>query len=262
MPRILEGRRALVTGAASGCGQAVAKLFAAEGAHVAVHARTTDRASETMDLIAKDNGKALAVAADLAVPAEIEQMCKAAVDGLGGLDIVVNVAGVITHALVEDMSVEEWDWVMNTNLRAQFLVSKYTVPAMTSGNSRGRRYVFVSSLSGKFADPAESAYCASKAGIITFARCFAAEMGKHGITSNVVAPGWFETKMAKDIVTSYAEQQQRSFDEVYDETMKNNMLREKLMPEDMANAVLFFCTDRARNITAQTLNVCGGLCFW
>ena len=120
----LEGKRTLVTGAASGIGRAIAEAYAAEGATVAVHARSEARAADTLEAIASAGGKAFAVAADLTEPAAIEAMCGTAIERLGGIDVVVNNAGVADYAKVVDMDEAMWDWIMAVNLKAPFLVSK------------------------------------------------------------------------------------------------------------------------------------------
>ena len=133
----LEGKRALVTGAASGIGRAIAEAYAAEGATVAVHARSEERVAETLESIANAGGKAFAALADLTDPAAIEGMCKAAIERLGGLDVVVNNAGVADYAKVVDMDEAMWDWIMAVNLKAPYLVSKHTLPAMIEQGSGG-----------------------------------------------------------------------------------------------------------------------------
>src|SRR5882672_6922564 len=130
MTQKLAGKRALVTGAASGMGRAMAETFAREGAIVAVHARNHERARDTVMAITKAGGKAFAVAADLTVSVEIQAMCADAVTELGGLDILVNNAGVVDSAKVTEMSEAMWDRTMAVNLKAPFLVSKFTLPTM------------------------------------------------------------------------------------------------------------------------------------
>ena len=126
----LIGKRALVTGAASGIGRAIAESFAREGAQVALHARNEARASETLAAIEAEGGTAFAVAADLTDSAAIETMCAQAIERLGGIDIVMNNAGVADYKKVVDMEESFWDRIFEVNLKAPFLISKFTLPKM------------------------------------------------------------------------------------------------------------------------------------
>src|SRR5688572_3167589 len=194
----LSGKRALVTGASRGIGQAVAQALATEGVMVAVHARTAARAKETLDVIKTAGGRAFAVEADLEKPEEIRSMCEQAIRQLGGIDIVVNNAGVADLGSVTEMDERLWDSTMNVNLKAPFLVCKHTLPTMID-QKKGGSVLFTSSTNGKTADANWSAYNASKHGLIGLMRCLAAELGPHNIRVNAVCPGWAETKMAEDL---------------------------------------------------------------
>jgi NAD(P)-dependent dehydrogenase (short-subunit alcohol dehydrogenase family) len=257
----LHGKRALVTGAGSGIGKAVAQALAAGGATVALHARSEARAMETLESIKSAGGKAFAVAADMENAAEIEAMCKQAVGKLGGIDIVVNNAGVADMCSVPDMDERFWDWIMNVNLKAPFLVCKHTLPTMIR-QATGGSVLFTSSTNGKTADADWSAYNASKHGVIGFMRCLAAEVGKHNIRVNAVCPGWVTTKMADELHHKMADGTKRPFEQVYDESMRFNMLHSLIPPEDEADMYVYLASDRGRNITGQSINVCAGLCYW
>ena len=134
----LAGKRALVTGAASGIGKAIALALAREGATVATHARTAEKCAGTIDEIEAAGGKAFSVAADLTDSGAIAAMCADAIERLGGIDIVVNNAGVCDLGKVEEMEESFWDWVIDTNLKAPFLVTKHTVPTLKQQGT-GRR---------------------------------------------------------------------------------------------------------------------------
>ncbi|MDP7344498.1 MAG: SDR family NAD(P)-dependent oxidoreductase, partial [Alphaproteobacteria bacterium] len=133
----LAGKRALVTGAASGMGRAIAESYAREGAVVAVQARSVERAGETLAAIKAAGGTAFTVAADLTDSAAIEAMCKDAIGRLGGIDIVMNNAGVADYKKVVDMDESFWDHIMDVNLKAPFLVAKFTLPTMIEQGSGG-----------------------------------------------------------------------------------------------------------------------------
>lgn len=262
MESLLFGKRALVTGASSGIGKAAAEAFAREGAIVAVHARSIEKASETTDSIAESGGKAIAVAADLLDPTAIRSMCEEAISRLGGIDIVHNNAGVYDYASVVDMSEEMWDWIIDTDLKAPFLVSKYTLPNMLEQNTGGRM-IYTASTNGKTADAFFSAYNAAKHGLIGFVRCLAAEVGQQGITVNAICPGWVDTKMAVDYHTKWSKQEGISFEEYWKEGMADsNMLQTVIPPEDQANFAVYLASEKGRYITGQAINVCAGLCYW
>lgn len=262
MTQSLEGKKVLVTGAGGGNGQAIAKLFTERGAQVAINGRSKERLTETADIVRSAGSDPVLAVADLTDERSVEEMCKQAGRDLGGLDIVVNNAGILVRAEVEEMSVADWDRTMATNIRAPFLVTKFTMPIMKQ-NPYGKRYIYISSISGKWATPVESAYNVSKAALINFAQCVAAEVGPLGITSNIVCPGWFETSMAKNAIADMAKSEGVAFDDdYYESVMTENMLKMKLTTNDIAKAVLNFASEDAQSLTAQTLNVDAGMCWW
>ena len=257
----LQGTRALVTGAASGMGRAIAQAFAREGAHVAVHARSIERARETLDGISAAGGNAFAVAADLADTAQIRRMCGEALERLGGIDCIVNNAGVADTASVIEMEEPFWDRVLSVNLKAPFLVCKHTLPRMLE-QGRGGTVIFIASTNGKTADAGWSAYNSSKHGLLGLMRCLAAEVGRQQVRVNAICPGWIETKMAVALHEKMAREAQRSFEAVYDESMRFNMMKALIPAEDVAEMALFLASDRGRYITGQSINVDAGLCYW
>ena len=261
MSNELQDARALVTGAASGIGRAIAVAFAREGATVAVHARDADRARETLEEISQAGGKAFPIAADLSDSLQIEKMCAAAIDRLGGIDIVVNNAGVAAMARVVDMEESLWDQTMTINLKAPFLVSKHTMPQMLE-QKHGGSLLFIASTNGKTADAEWTAYNSSKHGLLGFAKCLAAEMGPEGIRVNAICPGWIETKMATDLHKTLAEQSGKPFAEIYDESMRFNMMSALIPSQDIADMAVYLSGARGRYITGQAINVDAGLCYW
>jgi NAD(P)-dependent dehydrogenase (short-subunit alcohol dehydrogenase family) len=258
----LTGKRALVTGAASGMGKAIAEAFAGEGATVAVHARSIERAQETIDSITSAGGECLAVAADLMKASEIASMCADAIKGLGGIDIVVNNAGVYDYVSVPDMTEEQWDWIVGTDMKAPFLVTKHTLPTMLK-QGNGGCLIYNASTNGKTADGLFSAYNAAKHGLIGFARCVAAEVGEHRINVNTICPGWVDTKMAVDFHTKWSKDNKLDYDEFWQEDMADtNMLHRIGEPRDIADFAVYLASERGRFIHGQAINVCGGLCYW
>lgn len=257
----LKGKRALVTGAASGIGQAIARALAENGATVAVHARSEARANDTVESIKSKGGNAFPVAADLRNSDQVQQMCNSTVETLGGIDIVVNNAGVCDIKSIGDTDESMWDWMMDVNLKAPFLVSKFLLPTMIDQGTGGT-VLFTCSTNGKTADAEWSAYNASKHGTIGFMRCMAAEVGPHNIRVNAICPGWTATDMATDLHDKMADAMDRPSDEVYDESMRFNMLGSIIPSSDQAEMAVYLASERGRNITGQSINICGGLCYW
>lgn len=257
----LKGKRALVTGAASGIGQSIAQALALNGATVAVHARSEARASDTVESITSKGGNAFAVAADLRNTKDVKRMCDNAIELLGGIDIVANNAGVCDIKSIDDTDEAMWDWMMDVNLKAPFLVSKFMLPTMIEQGTGGT-VLFTCSTNGKTADADWSAYNASKHGVIGFMRCMAAEVGTHNIRVNAICPGWTATDMATDLHDKMADAMDRPSNEVYDESMRFNMLGSIIPSSDQADMAVYLASERGRNITGQSINICGGLCYW
>ena len=254
----LAGKRALVTGAASGIGKSIAESYAREGAVVAVQARSIERSAETLESITAEGGEAFAVAADLTDTGEIEAMCQQAIERLGGIDIVMNNAGVGEYKKVIDMEESFWDRIMDVNLKAPFLVSKYTLPAMIEQGAGGVQ-LFNASTNAKTADADWTAYNATKHGLVGFVRCLAAEVGPQGIRVNAICPGWIDTKMAVELHEDFAREMKEPYEKVYDESMRLNMLSEIIPPQAVADMAVFLAGEGGTYVTGQAINVCAGL---
>lgn len=254
----LSGKRALVTGASSGIGATIAEVYAAAGAHVAVHARTLAKAEGTVQRIEAAGGRAFAVAADLEDSGAISDMCNNAIKGLGGIDIVMNNAGFFTPAEVVAIDEDSWHKAMTINLKAPTLIAKVTIPVMIE-QGRGGRQLFTSSISAKIALVEDSVYSAAKAGVNSLARCLAMEVGKYGITVNTICPGWVDTPMARRAFQDMLEEGQ-SFDEFYRQGMSENALQTVIKPVDIANMAAYLASEQGRCITGQAINVCAGMC--
>ena len=254
----LAGKRALVTGAASGIGKSIAESYAREGAVVAVQARSIERSAETLESIAAEGGEAFAVAADLTDTGEIEAMCRQAIESLGGIDIVMNNAGIGEYKKVVEMEECFWDRIMDVNLKAPFLVSKYTLPAMIEQGAGGVQ-LFNASTNAKTADADWTAYNATKHGLVGFVRCLAAEVGPQGIRVNAICPGWIDTKMAVELHEDLAREMKEPYEKVYDESMRLNMLSEIIPPQAVADMAVFLAGEGGTYVTGQAINVCAGL---
>ena len=207
----LQGQVALITGASSGIGRGVALAFAGAGAKVVVNypaEREAGRAAEVCAHIARNGGEALAVRADVSVPAEVDALVSATVSRLGAPEILVNNAGIATAGAVHELAIEDWDRLVAVHLRGTFLVTRAVLPFMYARGS-GRIINTASQLAYKGA-PGFAHYTAAKAGIVAFTRSLALEIGERGINVNCVAPGATMTPMLADVPPDLLEQIRRA----------------------------------------------------
>lgn len=258
MDTSLDGKRALVTGASSGIGRAICEAFVAEGARVVAHARSQARADEVADTLRALDGEAHTVTADLSDSGAIAPMCERALDMLGGVDIVVNNAGIYDRRSIVEMDESYWDLNFAVHAKAPYLVTKYLAPAMVA-QGQGGSLIYTASTSSRTADAGFAAYNASKHAVVGLMKCAAAEFGEHGIRANAIAPGWVDTKMAVNYLSQSIPAGDGEFASLYEQEIRANMLGSKILPIDIADMAVFLAGDRSRCITAQTLFVCAGL---
>lgn len=242
----LNGRVAMVTGASRGIGKAVALKLAADGADLVVTATSLEAAQATADEINKAGGKALAVKVDVSVSTEVEALFTATVKEFGKIDILVNNAGITRDGLLLRMKDNDWDAVLDTNLKGAFNCTREAAKYMTK--ARYGRIVNISSVVGEMGNAGQVNYCASKAGMFGLTKATARELAKRNITVNAVAPGFIETDMTGTL----------------SEKVRENLLQqvplERLgQPEDIAAAVSFLVSTQASYITGHILSVNGGM---
>jgi 3-oxoacyl-[acyl-carrier protein] reductase len=242
----LEGRVALVTGAGRGIGKAVAQTLAAAGAQVALLSRTETNAQEVAHAIETAGGRALAFGGDVADPSTVETVIEQTLKHWERLDIVVNNAGITRDTLLLRMKDEDWDAVLQTNLKGAFLCSRAALKPMM--RQRWGRIVNISSVVGLTGNAGQANYAASKAALIAFTKSVALEMGSRGITCNAVAPGLIETDM-----TQAMPPQAREY------ALQRIPVGRFGTPEDIAYGVLYLCSDYAAYITGQVFVIDGGL---
>lgn len=244
----LQGRVAVVTGGSRGVGRATVRLLAKLGADVLVNYASDERAAAEAVREAKGLGvKALAVQADISRPEEAERMVRVALAELGRLDILVCNAGIWEGAPVEEISEELWDRVLDVNLKGTWASCRAAVPLMKSEGFG--RIVIVSSTAGQRGEASVSNYAASKGGQISFTKSLATELAGHGINVNAVAPGWIDTEMNRGVFAD------ESFRQGIERTIPVGRVASA---DDVAHAIVFLCTDWARHITGEVLNVNGG----
>jgi len=242
----LLGKVALVTGGAQGIGKAIALLLAKNGADVAISDINLEKAQETANEIQGMGQRSLALKANVADLKEVEQMVEAIVQQLGRIDILVNNAGITRDRLILRMTEEDWDAVLNVNLKGTFNCTKAAIRYMSKQKSG--KVVSIASVTGEMGNAGQANYGASKAGVIGFTKTIAREFAARGINVNAIAPGYIQTAMT-DAVPDKAK-----------EMLKQMIPMERLgQPEDVAEAVLFLVTERSSYITGQVLNVNGGI---
>jgi 3-oxoacyl-[acyl-carrier protein] reductase len=243
----LDGKVALVTGGSQGIGEAIAKRLAAAGAHVAVAARSEEKAHAVAGEIAASGGSAEAVRMDVADPASVTAGVRTLVEKHGKLDILVNNAGVADDGLILRMGKEAWDRVLATDLTGVFLVAQEAAKAMVRKKVAGR-IVNITSVVGLMGNPGQTNYAAAKAGVVGFTKALAREIGSRGITVNAVAPGYIATAMTEALSPEAKEALARQI-----------VLGRLGAPGDVADAVLYLTSDLGTYVTGTCLNVSGGL---
>lgn len=242
-----EGKVAVVTGAGSGIGRAIAVGFGVEGARVVIAGRTESRLLETADLIAKAGSTACAVRADVGLSADVDNLVQSAVKEFGGIDIFVNNAGIVRTGPIVEVSEEDWDLVLRTNLKSVFLCSKAAARQMIA-QGRGGRIVNISSIHAVLSEPNCGPYTASKGGMEGFSRTLATELAPHNITVNCVRPGATWSALTEPLYTP----------EVLAALAQRIPLKTVAQPEWIAAGVLYFASDDARYSTGTTLDIDGG----
>lgn len=244
----LEGRTALITGAGRGIGRATAVRLATDGARIAINYKGNSAAAEeTKRAVEAAGSQATLVQGDVSVDADAERVVKEALAfGGGKLDILVNNAGITRDNLLLRMSAEEWDAVLDLNLRGAFLVTKAAMRPMMK--QRGGRIVNVSSIAGVMGNAGQANYSAAKAGLIAFTKTVAREMASRNITANAVAPGFVPTDLTSVVPQA-----------VQDAMLAQIPLARFGTAEDVANAIGFLASDDASYITGQVLVVDGGM---
>ena len=236
----------MITGAGNGIGAAAARAFAQAGAQVALLDRDSAAVTRTAEEIGLSGGEALPFTADVTDSFAVEGLLDRVAEEWGRLDVVVNNAGIVRDATLEDVTDEDWDATLDVNLKGAMIVTRAAVPHMLR---RGHgRILSASSLVARTGNYGQTAYAASKAGLIGMTRVWARELGPKGITANVVAPGFIDTDMVKSVPPKVVEQ------------IKARLPAGRLgRPEEVANVYLFLASDLASFINGAVVGVDGGL---
>ncbi len=245
-PLSLAGRSALITGAGRGIGAATARALARAGAHVALVDTDPVGVNRTAEEIGVAGGEALPFTEDITDAFAMERLIDRVADDWGSLDILVNNAGIVRDAALEDVSDEEFSATLDVNLRGALVCTRAAVPHMVV---RGYgRVLSAASIVARYGNYGQTAYAASKAGIVGMTRVWAKELGPKGITANAVAPGFIDTEMVKGVPEKVIEQMRKR-------TPAGRMGQ----PEEVANVYLFLASDLASFINGAVVGVDGGL---
>lgn len=246
----MKSKVALITGASSGIGRATALKFAAEGAKVALVARRADKLAEVVRAIGADGGVARAIPADVTMEADIERAVRETVEAFGGIDVLVNAAGIIASGTIETTQLQDWDYMMNVNARAPFYLMQCAMPYLIE---RHGNVVNVSSVTGIRAFPGVLAYCASKAAVDQLTHCAALEMAAQGVRVNAVNPGVVLTRLHRS-----GGMDEQAYAAFLERSKTTHPLGRVGQPEEIAELVYFLASPRAGWITGVSYSIDGG----
>ncbi len=248
MCKLLEGKVALVTGGSRGIGAAIVRRFAEHGARVAFTYRSSaDKANALAQELSEAHGLAVkAWQSDASSFAEAENLIKEVLDTFGKIDVLVNNAGITRDNLMLRMTEQQWDEVIQTNLKSVFNLTKHVLRPMLK--NRGGSIINISSVVGIFGNAGQANYAASKAGIIGFTKSIAKEVGSRNIRCNAVAPGFIETEMTGELD-----------DKTREAYLSGIPMKRFGKAEEVADTCVFLASDMAGYITGQTISVCGAL---
>ena len=243
---MLTGKVAIVTGASRGIGRSIALALAAQGAKVVASARNAEALDSLVAEVERQGGEATAVVGDVAVEADAARLIEQAVAAYGQVDILVNNAGITRDGLLLRMKSEDWDAVIDTNLKGAFFCIRAAAKVMTK--QRSGRIINISSVVGEMGNAGQANYCASKAGLLGLTKSVARELARRNVTVNAITPGFIVTDMT-DGMTDKAR-------EAMSEQIPMGRLGEA---DDVAHAVLFLASDLSSYVTGQILGVNGGM---
>jgi len=245
--KLLEGKNVIITGASRGIGKGIAEVFASQGSNIAFTYRSSDKKAKALELELAANGcKAKGYKSDASNFKAAQQLAIDVIKDFGSIDVLVNNAGITKDGLIMRMSEEDFDSVMDINMKSVFNMTKAVLPTMLK--QRKGSIINMSSVVGVKGNAGQANYSASKAAINGFTKSTALELGSRNIRCNSIAPGFIATEMTKALG-----------EEVIQEWRDQVPLKRVGTPDDIANVTLFLASDMSAYITGQVINVCGGM---
>ncbi|NRS15385.1 SDR family oxidoreductase [Brevibacillus sp. HB1.4B] len=241
-----QGKVAIVTGAGKGIGKSIIQKFAQEGALVTVADIHSQLCEETAFEINRAGGRAITSVVDVTTSEDTEKLIEKTVQAYGRVDILINNAGIVRDMKITDMHEDDWNQVLDVCLKGAFLCAKYAAPYMIE-----KQYGKIVNISSRayLGNPGQANYSSAKAGIIGLTRSLAKELGKHNINVNAIAPGLIETETLKS---------HPKYEKIKELQKRDTPIPRVGLPEDVANAVLFFASDESSYISGDILHVTGG----
>jgi NAD(P)-dependent dehydrogenase (short-subunit alcohol dehydrogenase family) len=255
----LGGKVALITGAGSGIGRAAALRFAAEGAAVAVLDVAAEAAAETAELIAKEDGRALALAADVANAVQVEEAVGRAASEFGRIDVLYNNAGIVSPGSVEVAEEDDWDLAFDVNVKGTFLCSRAVLrhmPCDVGGSAGGGSIINQGSVSALVGVPNLAAYCATKGAVVALTRSMAVDLASRGVRVNVICPGTVYTPLMEPMLHARGDGDRAAG---LAKTVAKYPLGRLGTPDEIANVALFLASDEASFMTGSVLTPDGGM---
>ncbi len=253
----LSGKIAIVTGAAQGIGRSIATLFATEGADLALWDVQYRQLADLKHIIEENGRRCVTICVDVADSTDVTQAVKSSAQELGGVDILVNCAGVHSSVLFRDMSESDWNFVNDVNAKGTFLCCRAVVPEMIKRG--GGKIINIASDAGKTGHATEAHYVASKHAVMGLTKVLAIELAKQNIRANAICPGYIDTPMLHKIFGELAAIEGRSEKEIIDGISATIPVGRIGTPADVAKLAAFLASDDADYINGQSIGVCGGL---
>jgi NAD(P)-dependent dehydrogenase (short-subunit alcohol dehydrogenase family) len=250
----LDGRRVVITAAAAGIGRATLETFVAAGARVCV----CDVDAKGLEELRASLPEVGAMVADVSDPAAVDALFDMALAKLGGLDILINNAGIAgPTAPIEAIEPEDWARTLEVNLTGQYLCARRAVPHIRAAG--GGSIVNLSSAAGRFGFALRTPYCASKWAVVGLSKALAIELGPDQIRVNAICPGAVEGDRINRVIAAKAEARGVTFDAMYEEYTETASMRRMISPQDIANMILFLCSDAGRLVSGQVIGVDGNV---